>query len=72
MELDDYLPKFTDDEVSALFRLILADDEPQPDALLLLASVKTHLADQQPMDEGDIQAWRICHALQEQVVSDGR
>jgi hypothetical protein len=39
------------------------------DPYLILADVKAHLADHQPLTNGDAEAWRICDCCQ-RIVSD--
>ena len=43
------------------------EQEGVPDPYLFLMMVKQHLADHQPMDQGDIEAWEICDRLQIEV-----
>lgn len=41
-----------------------------PDPYLLLGTAKQHLADHNPMELGDMQAWEVCHQLQMEVELD--
>jgi hypothetical protein len=46
---------------------LVRDEDILPDPYLLLATIKQHLADHQPMSWGDELAWAICDELQKGV-----